>query len=186
MYLLFCFLLIITTEGRFEQLKELLGSYEAGVFLFGVVGTWYVIGKSFDIFIEKQTFATALITLLCGGVWGLTFIGVSVFLVPFIVMGMFVCILWSFKNKWSREDKVAYSAVLYLCILLFVGIGYGLNWLGELIEAEKESKRFLFHSRFSSAKEIPSGRLSWTANSKFWIKYPDRQISPSAFRPRRG
>ena len=134
------FLSIITTGGRFEQLKELLGSYEAGMFLFGVVGTWYVIGKSFDIFIEKQTFATALITLLCGGVWGLVFIGASVFLVPFIVMGMFVCILWSFKNKWSREDKIAYSAVLYLCILLFVGIGYGLNWLGELIEAEKESK----------------------------------------------
>ena len=134
------FLSIITSGARFEQLKVFLGSYEPGVFLFGVVGTWYVIGKSFDIFIEKQTFVTALITLLCGGVWGLTFIGVSVFLVPFIVMGMFVCILWSFKNKWSREDKVAYSAVLYLCILLYAGIGYGLNWLGELIEAEKESK----------------------------------------------
>lgn len=134
------FLSIITTGGRFEQLKELLGSYEAGMFLFGVVGTWYVIGKSFDIFIEKQTFATALITLLCGGVWGLVFIGASVFLVPYVVVGMFVCILWLFKNKRSREDKVAYSVVLYLCILLFVGIGYGLNWLGELSEAEKESK----------------------------------------------
>ena len=30
--------------------------------------------------------------------------------------------------------------MVYLCILLFVGIGYGLNWLGELSEAEKESK----------------------------------------------
>ena len=119
------FLLIITTGGQFEQLKELLGSYEARIFLFGVAGTWVLIGESFDSFIERQTFVTVLITLLCGGIWGLVFVGVSVFLVPLIVIGVFVCILWSFKSKRSREDKVAYSVVLYLCILLYVGIGYG-------------------------------------------------------------
>ncbi len=134
------FLSIITTGGRFEQLKELLGSYEAEIFLFGIAGTWVLIGESFDFFIERQTFVTVLITLLCGGIWGLVFVGVSVFLVPFIVIGVFVCILWSFKSKRSREDKIAYSVVLYLCILLYAGIGYGLNWLNELSEAEKESK----------------------------------------------
>ena len=130
---------VATTGGRFEQLEDLLGSYQAGIFLFGVAGTWFAIGKIFDALIGKQSFGTVLITLLCGGIWGLEFVGISVYLIPLIVAGVFVAILWLFKSEDSREDKAIYSGILCLLIYLFVGMGCGFGWLGELNEAEKES-----------------------------------------------